>query len=80
MSRPQTRAEWLGIQPGRLTAKTRRKLDRIMLLLEEISADWSEADSAVDFDCSMLRDEVEKFRTGTLAEATELLREPFIDG
>jgi hypothetical protein len=70
-----TRAQYLGIQPGRLSAKTRRKTDKIRALLTEIAVDWGEADSAVCFDCDELRDQVDAL-DATVAEGIALLREP----
>ena len=59
MSASQTRAQWLGIMPGRLSARTARRMTKIRALLTEIAVDWNEADSAVAFECDVLKDKMD---------------------
>ena len=72
----RTRAQVLCIQPARLAARTRRRTEKIRALLTEIALDWDAADSAVAFDCDVLRDHMDAL-DGTIAEGMIQLREPF---
>jgi hypothetical protein len=72
MNRPQTRAQWLGVQPGRLAARTKRRVAKIRAVLIDIAADWNEAHPAIGDECDAMIDQFEAL----VAEGIERLREP----
>lgn len=71
----QTRAEFLGIQPGRLSAKTLRKTAKIRALMAEIDADWLDIDGAMEWACEKLTADIATFEA-EIAECISQLREP----
>ena len=75
MSRPQTRAEILGVQPGRLSAKTLRKTAKIRALMAEIDFLWLDIDEAMEWACEKLTADIATFE-GEVAECLAQLREP----
>lgn len=74
-----SKAEILGVKPGRLSKYSIRRIERATEALTELAIAWSEIDLAVDFDVTELVEQIDKFRKGTLKESLELLKEPFED-
>lgn len=78
MGKPVSRGQYLGVQPGALSARSHRLIDRAKAALTEISIAWDEKDQAVSFDAERLIEELDRLK-GVVAEGVSYLREP-MDG
>lgn len=76
MAKAPSKAQVLGVKPGALSAKSLRKVDRVIVLLREISASWQDIDSYIEMAVDdMIDGPLAEFRS-SIATSVEMLREP----
>lgn len=73
MSKVQTREEAYGIAGKPLAARSRRKLNAIRRLLDEIDAPWADVDHSVQMAADELRSACDEFEK-SLEHAVEYLK------
>lgn len=68
-----TIAQALGVSARKLERATLARITRARSAIAEISLAWSDVDSVVEFEAERLLDQLDAFKTETLAEAMALL-------
>jgi hypothetical protein len=75
VGKPVSRGQHLGVQPGALSARSMRLVERAKAAMTELSIAWDEKDQAVSFDAEQMIEELDKLKA-TIAEGVSYLREP----
>lgn len=79
MAKATSRAATLGVKPGALSAKTKRKLEQAKKLIGEAGYLWFDVYSGLEFDLEQISEAIDRVMP-VVDEAVSFLRAPPEDG